>query len=76
MSTDAQIEEFYKEQTIFLTGGTGFLGKILIEKLLRQCWDLNKIYVLVRPKKGKSSKERFKEFFEYAVSALWSSGFC
>jgi fatty acyl-CoA reductase len=76
MSTHAQIEEFYKEQTIFLTGGTGFLGKILIEKLLRQCWDLNKIYVLVRPKKGKSSKERFKEFFEYAVSALWSSGFC
>jgi fatty acyl-CoA reductase len=76
MSTHAQIEEFYKEQTIFLTGGTGFLGKILIEKLLRQCWDLNKIYVLLRPKKGKSSKERFKEFFEYAVSALWSSGFC
>ncbi|CAH1381643.1 unnamed protein product [Tenebrio molitor] len=70
MSTDAQIEEFYKEQTIFLTGGTGFLGKILIEKLLRQCWDLNKIYVLVRPKKGKSSKERFKEFFEYACFDL------
>ncbi|CAH1381634.1 unnamed protein product, partial [Tenebrio molitor] len=52
MSTNAQIKEFYKEQTIFLTGATGFLGKILIEKLLRQCWDLNKIYVLVLPKKG------------------------
>jgi fatty acyl-CoA reductase len=76
MSTHAQIEEFYKEQTIFLTGGTGFLGKILIEKLLRQCWDLNKIYVLVRPKKDKSSEERFEELFEYPVSILWSSGFC
>ncbi|XP_068901505.1 fatty acyl-CoA reductase wat-like [Tenebrio molitor] len=65
MSTHAQIEEFYKEQTIFLTGGTGFLGKILIEKLLRQCWDLNKIYVLVRPKKDKSPEERFEELFEY-----------
>ncbi|KAJ3618772.1 hypothetical protein MTP99_005584 [Tenebrio molitor] len=65
MSSDAQIGEFYKEQTIFLTGGTGFLGKILIEKLLRQCWDLNKIYVLLRPKKGKSAKERFEELFEY-----------
>jgi fatty acyl-CoA reductase len=73
MSTNAQIKEFYKEQTIFLTGATGFLGKILIEKLLRQCWDLNKIYVLVRPKKGKSSKERFEELFENAVSVLWSS---
>jgi fatty acyl-CoA reductase len=76
MSTHAQIEEFYKEQTIFLTGGTGFLGKILIEKLLRQCWDLNKIYVLVRPKKDKSPEERFEELFEYPVSILWSSGFC
>jgi fatty acyl-CoA reductase len=73
MSMDAQIEEFYKDQTIFLTGGTGFLGKILIEKLLRQCWDLNKIYVLVRPKKGKSPEDRFEELFQYAVSVLSSS---
>jgi fatty acyl-CoA reductase len=73
MSRDAQIKEFYKDQTIFLTGGTGFLGKILIEKLLRQCWDLNKIYVLVRPKKGKSPEDRFEELFQYAVSVLSSS---
>ncbi|KAJ3619069.1 hypothetical protein MTP99_005856 [Tenebrio molitor] len=65
MSSDAQIGKFYKEQSIFLTGGTGFLGKILIEKLLRQCWDLKKIYVLVRPKKDKSPEKRFEEFFEY-----------
>ncbi|KAJ3618778.1 hypothetical protein MTP99_005590 [Tenebrio molitor] len=70
MSRDAQIKEFYKDQTIFLTGGTGFLGKILIEKLLRQCWDLNKIYVLVRPKKGKSPEDRFEELFQYACFDL------
>jgi fatty acyl-CoA reductase len=70
MSSDAQIGKFYKEQSIFLTGGTGFLGKILIEKLLRQCWDLKKIYVLVRPKKDKSPEKRFEEFFEYPVSVL------
>ncbi|KAJ3618770.1 hypothetical protein MTP99_005583 [Tenebrio molitor] len=70
MSSEAQIGEFYKDLTIFLTGGTGFLGKILIEKLLRRCWDLNKIYVLVRPKKDKSAKERLEELFEYADAEL------
>lgn len=29
------IQEFYRDTTIFVTGATGFLGKILLEKLLR-----------------------------------------
>lgn len=31
----SSIQEFYKDVTIFITGATGFLGKILLEKLLR-----------------------------------------
>ncbi|KAM8720842.1 hypothetical protein ACLKA7_006826 [Drosophila subpalustris] len=46
------ISEAFKDQEIFVTGGTGFVGKALIEKLLRSCPTLGKIYVLVRPKKG------------------------
>ncbi|XP_073844215.1 fatty acyl-CoA reductase 1-like isoform X2 [Musca autumnalis] len=49
---------------IFLTGGTGFLGKVLVEKLLRSCGDLKKIYLLVRPKKGKSPEERLKDLLD------------
>lgn len=29
------VKSFYEGQTIFITGATGFMGKILIEKLLR-----------------------------------------
>lgn len=29
------MKEFYRGKTVFLTGGTGFLGQIYVEKLLR-----------------------------------------
>lgn len=29
------MRDFYREKVIFLTGGTGFLGQIYVEKLLR-----------------------------------------
>ncbi len=38
-----------------------------MEKLLRSCPDVGAIYMLVRPKKGKSSKERVKEIINTAV---------
>lgn len=40
---------------------TGFVGKALIEKLLRSCPKLGKIYVLLRPKKGVSIEQRLKD---------------
>lgn len=35
---DSTLQQFYENAVIFLTGGTGFLGKHLIEKLLRQLY--------------------------------------
>ena len=55
------ISNYYKNKSIFVTGATGFLGKALIEKLLRSCYGLNKIYILVRPKKGKTPSQRVDE---------------
>uniref|UniRef100_A0A182M7X1 Fatty acyl-CoA reductase n=1 Tax=Anopheles culicifacies TaxID=139723 RepID=A0A182M7X1_9DIPT len=55
------IAEFFSGRDIFVTGGTGFMGKVLIEKLLRSCSELNKIYILIREKKQKSIKERILE---------------
>ena len=52
---------------MFLTGGTGFVGKILIEKLLRCCPDIEAIHCLVRPKKGKSGAERLHEMLKEQV---------
>ncbi|XP_025986100.1 fatty acyl-CoA reductase wat isoform X1 [Solenopsis invicta] len=61
------IQEFYYGQTIFITGGTGFMGKLLIEKILRTCPGVTSIYLLVRPKKGKDVHQRTEEIFDDAV---------
>ena len=52
--------EFYRGKTVFITGATGFMGKVLVEKLLR-CTLVSKIYVLIRPKKGVRSKQRLED---------------
>jgi fatty acyl-CoA reductase len=62
------VAEYYKNKSIFVTGATGFLGKALIEKLLRSCYGLDKIYILVRPKKGKLPSERIDEIFNQDVN--------
>lgn len=44
-----------------LSGCTGFLGKVILEKIFRSCPDVNKIYVMVRPKRNKKPLDRVKE---------------
>ncbi|XP_046473320.1 fatty acyl-CoA reductase wat-like isoform X1 [Neodiprion pinetum] len=61
------IQEFYAGESILITGGTGFIGKILTAKLLRSCRNIGTIYLLVRPKKGKTSQERIEALFENSV---------
>ncbi|XP_029675299.1 fatty acyl-CoA reductase 1-like [Formica exsecta] len=55
------IPTFYAGQSIFLTGATGFLGKVFIEKVLRSCPDIREIFILMRPKKGLSLNERLEK---------------
>ncbi|KAL4711226.1 hypothetical protein ACJJTC_019067 [Scirpophaga incertulas] len=56
------VSEYYAGKTIFLTGATGFMGKVLVEKILRSCPDVKRLYMLMRSKKGQSSKERLNTF--------------
>lgn len=63
----SQIAQFYAGKSVFVTGSTGFMGTVLLEKLLRSCPDVDKIYVLMRAKKGKSLEERLKAQFEGPV---------
>ncbi|XP_026465071.1 fatty acyl-CoA reductase 1-like [Ctenocephalides felis] len=58
------IPEFFKDKQIFITGGTGFIGKVLIEKLLRSCPDVKSIVLLIREKKGQTVSERVDDILQ------------
>lgn len=57
--------EYYDGKTIFVTGATGLVGKLLIEKLLRL--NVGKIFVFVREKKNVSPSDRLEAFLTEEV---------
>ncbi|XP_060532881.1 putative fatty acyl-CoA reductase CG5065 [Cylas formicarius] len=63
----SDIKKWYAGQSVFVTGATGFMGKVLVEKLLRSCPDISTIYVLIRHKRGRDSAERLEDFLNCPV---------
>ncbi|CAG9794392.1 unnamed protein product [Diatraea saccharalis] len=61
------ISDYYNGAVILVTGGTGFVGKALLEKLLRSCPGIDTIYVLMRPKRGLTVEQRYKELLKNQV---------
>ena len=53
-------KDFYAGKTILLTGCTGFLGKVVLEKCLRSLPMIKKIYIMVRPKRNQTIQERIE----------------
>lgn len=62
------IPEFYAGRSVLITGATGFMGKALVEKLLWSCPDVREIFIIVRPKKGRSVDERLYDMLAKPVS--------
>lgn len=58
------LKKFYKGKNILLTGSTGFLGKVILNKIVSSLSEFNKIYLLVREKKGVSIEERMRKIFD------------
>ncbi|XP_052862394.1 fatty acyl-CoA reductase wat [Anopheles cruzii] len=62
-----EVQQFYNKCSVFITGGTGFLGKTLIYKLLTSCPGIENIFLLVRSKRGKDIFSRVEEIFDDAM---------
>ncbi|KAL8041638.1 hypothetical protein ABFX02_10G177600 [Erythranthe guttata] len=54
------IVQFLTGKSFLVTGGTGFLGKVLIEKILRTAPDISKIFVLIKAKNKEAAAQRLK----------------
>ena len=67
-STNSPIVDWFRGRSVLVTGGTGFMGKVLVEKLLRSCPDIAAIYILMRPKRGNDIRARLDELLSATVS--------
>lgn len=66
-STKPSIAEFLSGKNVFITGATGFLGTVLIERLLSATPDIGKIFILIREKNGKSTQDRVQRMMNKMV---------
>jgi alcohol-forming fatty acyl-CoA reductase len=62
------IGEFLAGKNIFITGGTGFLGTLIIERLLSATPKIGNVYVLIRGKNGYSAESRIERMMQKTVS--------
>ena len=62
------INELLADSSVFLTGVTGFIGGILLERILKIDPGPKKVFVLVRYKKGQDPCERLKTILSAPVS--------
>ncbi|XP_034933679.1 putative fatty acyl-CoA reductase CG5065 [Chelonus insularis] len=58
------IQSYYAGKTIFISGASGFMGKVLVEKLLYSCSNLKRIYILLRSKRGRTPEMRIDDMFK------------
>lgn len=61
------IPEWFAGKCVLITGATGFMGKVLVEKLLRDCPDVAQLYLLIRKKKGIEPAQRREEYVNNMV---------
>lgn len=71
LSEETSIKKFYEGAEVFITGGSGYIGKILIEKLLRSCPGIKAIYILLRVKKGTTAAQRVFDLADNLVTKMF-----
>ncbi|XP_059612968.1 fatty acyl-CoA reductase 1-like [Phlebotomus argentipes] len=65
MALSTPMRDFFRGKKVLITGGTGFIGRLLVEKLLRV--GVSMVYLVVRPKKAQVAKQRMDELSQGAI---------
>lgn len=60
---DSAVKDFYADKTLLITGGLGYIGKLLLAKLLK-LGNVKELLLLIRSKKGKSNEERLNQLLD------------
>lgn len=66
----ATVSDAFDGKVLLLTGASGFVGKALLEKLLRTCPGIHKIYIIMRSKSGTPPSQRLHGMLREPVRAL------
>lgn len=72
----SEVGQFYAGRSLLVTGASGFMGKVLVEKLLYACPDIKQIFILMRPKRGKSVEARMDDMYKSPVSIVHETKLC
>lgn len=63
----SKVNEWYRGRKVLVTGASGLMGKVLIEKLLYSLPDIGCVYTLVRTKRGKNAESRIEDMWKLPV---------
>ncbi|GBP48658.1 Putative fatty acyl-CoA reductase CG5065 [Eumeta japonica] len=63
----SEVVRYYEGRSVFVTGATGFMGKVLVERLLTACPGIEKIYLLLRQKKDINPEGRLQKLKQSMV---------
>ncbi len=75
--TRATFSGFFADKNVLITGGSGFLGKLLVCKLLTSCQDLGRVHLLLRPKRAKKkNRRRRRGTGKEEVKCQWNFDVC
>ncbi|CAK1600640.1 unnamed protein product [Parnassius mnemosyne] len=66
-SKQTSVVDFYAGKSVFITGGTGFLGKAFIEKILYSCTNIDNIYVLIRETEQHNATQKLRRIFDSPI---------
>eukprot|EP00850_Spirogloea_muscicola_P008957 SM000049S16728 [mRNA] locus=s49:349597:353882:- [translate_table: standard] len=59
-SSGSSIAQFLRGKHVLITGSTGFLAKVLVEKVLREQPDVGQLYLVIQPQEDVSAQQRLE----------------